>query len=405
MKKNILIISIYYPPKQSIASNRIYSFPKYLNKDKYNIFVHTLDEGVTYKNDLDNVTISRAKNNSLLKPLSFPRKTNKIIHYAKVIYNQILLRVQKNAYQKWIDNSFTVLKKKIEKENIELLISSFAPDASHILALKLKKEFPHLKWIADMRDEMSQSPYISKKRRKYYLALEQQIFQYANALTTVSKPILDEFKNLNQNRELLFREIRNGYDFEIEKSCVKNDIFTIRYIGNFYGDRNPNNFLKAVEGLIKQNSIEKIKIEFIGVKTHFHIPQLVEKFLSVTPSVSHSKAITLMKNSDVLLLIHPSNGRKGIFTGKLFEYLGTLKPILALIDEQDVAAKLIQKTNAGYVCDDKNIETIESHILTLFNEYKSASERNIDVEIIKMHHRKAQAKRLESLIEEVLNAK
>ena len=42
MKKNILIISIYYPPIQSIASNRIHSFAKYLDKEKYNVYVHTL---------------------------------------------------------------------------------------------------------------------------------------------------------------------------------------------------------------------------------------------------------------------------------------------------------------------------------------------------------------------------
>jgi len=39
------------------------------------------------------------------------------------------------------------------------------------------------------------------------------------------------------------------------------------------------------------------------------------------------------KESDALLLIHPSNGRKGIFTGKLFEYLGVLKPIGKLAKE------------------------------------------------------------------------
>ena len=402
MKKNILIISIYYPPKQSIASNRIYSFAKYLDKSRFNIFVHTIDENIEYSNDLDSVVVSRVKNNPFFKTLPFTKRTNKILHYAKVLYNQTILRLQKNIYQEWIDKSFLLLKDKIEKENIKLIISSFAPDASHILALKLKKEFPHIKWIADMRDEMSQSPYIEKKRAKYYLKLEQRIFNEADALTTVSRPILDEFQRLNQNKKLLFREIRNGYDFELDECYTKNKIFTIRYIGSFYGDRNPNNFLKAMARLLANHHIEEVNIEFIGVKTHFKIPKEVEKYLSIIPPVTHIESIKLMQKSDVLLLIHPSNGRKGVFTGKLFEYLATLRPILALIDEEDVASKLINEVNAGYVCDNQKIDNIEENILKLYNEYKEDKKRDVDINIIKKHHRKEQVKRLEKLIEEIL---
>jgi len=402
MKKNILIISIYYPPKQSIASNRIYSFAKYLDKSRFNIFVHTIDENIEYSNDLDSVVVSRVKNNPFFKTLPFTKRTNKILHYAKVLYNQAILRLQKNIYQEWIDNSFELLKKDIKENNIDLIISSFAPDASHILALKLKKEFSHIKWIADMRDEMSQSPYIDKKREKYYLKLEQQIFNEADALTTVSRPILDEFQRLNQNKKLLFREIRNGYDFDIVNKSYKNKIFTIRYVGSFYGDINPNNFLKAMARLLANNHIEEVNIEFIGVKTHFKIPQEVEKYLTIIPTVTHIEAIELMKKSDVLLLIHPSNGRKGVFTGKLFEYLATVRPILALIDEEDVASELIKEVNAGYVCDNQKIDDIEENILKLYNEYKQDKKRDVNINIIKKHHRKEQVKRLEKLIGEIL---
>lgn len=402
MKKNILIISIYYPPKQSIASNRIYSFTKYLNKGKYNIFVHTIDENMEYINDLDGVVISRVKNNPFFKTLPFTKRTNKILHYAKVIYNQTILRFQNNIYQKWIDNSFELLKKQIKENNIDLIISSFAPDASHILALKLKKEFPDLKWIADMRDEMSQSPYVDKKRKAYYLNLENKIFSYADALTTVSKPILDEFKTLNRNKKLLFKEIRNGFDFVLNDSYAKNRVFTIRYVGSFYGDVKPNNFLEAIDRLLRSKSIEEINIEFIGVKTHFKIPKKAEECLTTIPTVSHTKAIEFMRQSDVLLLVQPSNGRKGVFTGKLFEYLGTLRPILALINEDDVASELIKKVNAGYVCDNEDIDAIEKNILKLYLEYTEERKRDIDINLIKKHHRKEQVKRLEKLIEEVL---
>ena len=259
MKKNILIISIYYPPIQSIASNRIYSFAKYLDKNKYNIYVHTLDENKEFKNNLDGVIVSRVKNNRFFKPLLFEKRTNKFIHYSKVIYNLIIKRFTNNIYQKWIDNSYRLLKNNIQYNQIDLMISSFAPDSSHILALKLKKDFPNLKWISDMRDEMSFSPYIDTKVKENLRVLEKDIFKYTNAITSVSKPILDEFRTNSINQNILFREIRNGYDFQLNDNLDKNSIFTITYSGNFYADRNPINFLKALEIVVLKYDID-IKI-------------------------------------------------------------------------------------------------------------------------------------------------
>lgn len=401
MKKNILIISIYYPPIQSIASNRLYSFAKYLDKEKYNVFVLTLDNNQEYQNDLNGVTVIRVKNNTIFKPLLFTKRTNKLIHYTKVIYNKCINYIFDDAYRGWIKSSLTSLPDIIKKNKIELILSSYAPTAPHIVALKLKKRFPKLKWIADMRDEMSQSPFIDKKTKQKYQQLEKSIFEYADALTTISKPILDEFKMLSNSKKMLFREIRNGYDFEIKNSNLKNSIFTIAYVGNFYGDINPNNFLKALESLIKQKKIENIKVKFVGVKTHFELPTILKDIVEVIPSVEHKKAIDIMRQSDALLLIHPTNGRKGVFTGKLFEYLAVMKPIIALIDENDVASKLIKKVNAGYVADNDDIKKIESILLLAYKEWKSLESREFKKDIILKHHRREQVKRLEELIEEV----
>ncbi len=403
MKKNILIISIYYPPIQSIASNRIYSFAKYLDRDKYNIFVHTLDDRKSFHNDLKDVFVSRSTNNALFKPLTFSKRTNKIVHYSKVCYNIMVKRFTKNIYQSWINESFKLLKLRVKEENIDLILSSFSPDASHLLALKLKKEFPHLKWIADMRDEMSCSPYIDTVTKSHYEKLEQQIFKYANALTSVSKPIVDEFQSICQEKNFLFAEIRNGYDFPLEKKETMNDTLVLTYMGNFYGDINPNNFFKAMKLFMGKHSDAKVKVQLVGVKTHFKIPSLLRDMIEIIPSVDHESAVELMRQSDALLLVHPSNGRKGVFTGKLFEYLGVLKPIIALVDEEDVAAKLIRECNAGYVSDNSNIGKIEANIALIYDEYIQKKERIFNVALIQKHHRKQQVQRLAVLIEEYLN--
>ncbi len=112
-----------------------------------------------------------------------------------------------------------------------------------------------------------------------------------------------------------------------------------------------------------------------------------------------------MRQSDALLLIHPNNGRKGVFTGKLFEYLGVLKPIIGLIDEGDVASKLIQKCNAGYVSEETNISKVNNIIQLVYHDWKNKTTREIDITEIKKHHRYEQTKRLEVLIDKLLYKK
>ncbi len=402
MKKNILIISIYYPPIQSIASNRIYSFAKYLDKEKYNIFVHTLGDSNSIENK-NSIEVQRVKNNILFKPLLFEKRTNKFIHYSKVIYNKCVKYLFEDEYRGWIAESLQNLSKFIKEKNIDIIISTYAPTAPHIVALELKKEFPSLKWIADMRDEMSQSLNLSIKLKKNYIKLENEIFTYANSVTSVSKPLVDEFASLSSNKNIIFREIRNGYDFKLEERENGNKLFTITYMGNFYGERNPINFLKALNSFIQKDSHKKVLVQLVGVKTHFEIPELLKDKVNIIPPIKHSKAIEIMKSSDALLLIHPANGRKGVFTGKLFEYLASLKPIIALVDEDDVASKLIQEANAGYVCDNANIEKIEQILQEAYKEWKEKRKREFNIDIIKKHHRKEQVKRLEDLIDEVCN--
>lgn len=56
------------------------------------------------------------------------------------------------------------------------------------------------------------------------------------------------------------------------------------------------------------------------------------------------------------LLLWNDFKEKGVYTGKLFEYLGARRPILAIGSEDNVSANLIMERSAGVVTTDpKNI--------------------------------------------------
>jgi len=403
MKKNILLISIYYPPILSIASNRIESFSKYLDKEKYNVYVHTLTADKTYIPP-EGVIVNRVANDVLFKPLFFTKRTNKLIHYSKVIYNKALKYFFEDEYRGWITESLRVLPDFIKENNIDVIISTYSPSAPHIVTLELKKQFPHLKWIADMRDEMSRGIELTATLQKRYEKIEQEIFTHAEALTTVSKSLVEEFYLMSRDNSILFRQIRNGYDFDIQEVKTNTPFFTITYTGSFYEERRPNNFLQALNNIVARDSSKKINVRLVGVKTHFEIPELLQDMIDIIPSVSHDRAIEMMRESDALLLIHDAtNGRKVPFQGKLFEYLASLRTIIALINENDASARLIRDANAGYIANNKNIQKIEMIIEEAYREWKEKRIRKFNLNVIKKHHRKEQAKRLEKVIDEIFD--
>jgi glycosyltransferase involved in cell wall biosynthesis len=398
-KINILIISIYYPPIHSIASNRILSFTKYLDKNIFNIYVLTLDELTNYnKYTYNDICIYRVANNSLLRKANTNIKSNFLFHKAKSLFNIALNNIIKDEYSAWTRNAKLKASEIINKNNINVILSSYAPVASHLVGLYLKRKFNNIKWIADMRDEMSNNAFINHKYKNYLRNIESEIFKHTDAITSVSKPILDNFKHLANNKSIIFKEITNGYDFEIDTIKTRNKVFTISYLGNFYGKRNPDLFLKALEQLYTSKNINDFHIKFIGVNNLFSLNNIIKDNISILPQMSHDDAIAQMKQSDALLLIHPKSKSKGIYTGKLFEYLASLKPIIAIVDKEDVAAKLIVKCGAGYISDSDNIEEIKDIIMLAYNNWKSNINFKPDISVIKKFHRKEQAMVLSKMI-------
>jgi len=67
----------------------------------------------------------------------------------------------------------------------------------------------------------------------------------------------------------------------------------------------------------------------------------------------------------LLVGVYPNN--ESIYTGKIFEYLRSGKPILAVVPTDGVAAELIRKTNSGIVVSNMDVDAIKEGIARLFD--------------------------------------
>ncbi len=255
--------------------------------------------------------------------------------------------------------------------------------------------------MADCRDEITQNPTIAKGLRKLYLKAERQMLMYADLITTVSNPILQGFSESvppDSSHRPLFAEIRNGYDFDIATTAQKNDVFTITYTGTFYANIKPYTFFKALRIFLEDKPDANVRVNLVGVGNSIIIPEYLTNVVFPSAKISHEKTLFEMQKSDCLLLILPKQKRKGVYSGKLFEYLGCHKHILAVVDPEDVAAQLIKQCNAGYVADFDDINAIKQGLEAIYALWLNNQHLEMNEQLIQAHHRKKQVKKLNDLI-------
>jgi hypothetical protein len=298
----------------------------------------------------------------------------------------------------------------IKEENIDLIFSSFGPPASHIAASKLQ-ELTGIPWVAEYRDLWSQNPYekrsdISRKIEKVY---EKAIMKNASAFITVSSPLKENLINLHRKPTYI---IYNGFDkTDFMADTELTSKFTITYTGTIYpGKRDPSPLFKAISLLEEKNKqlLKNLEIRFFGRELDKIIYDLaakygVEDYVVYKGEVDHDTAVKSQKESILLLLLSWNNpADAGVLTGKIFEYLGAERPILAFGYPKGAINNLLDVTNAGIMLNDpKNISLFLEESLQIYKKNPDLGFQRKQKEIEK-YTREAQTNKMIEIFEEYI---
>lgn len=371
------------------------AFSKYFFKNGYDVTVLTKDTKDHFE-IVDGIKIVYVTDKSILKKANTNKQENKMLHYMKCLWNIFIMNIFYDEDRGWTEEALKKAENIFTKENFDYILSSAPPIGSHIIGYNIKKIYPTVKWIADMRDALW-SPNYPNNMKNRMLRKAKEILQKSDLLLAVSRPQLVKYREIT-NEKIDCLEIRNGYDYNTELvRCLSKskEKFTILYTGNFYGSRNPQNFFLALEMLIKKKNIGNIYVEIIGNNSPVNIPQSISKYILEQDRMEYSDLIKYMySKADLLLLISPSDIEEGVYTGKLFDYIGVGRPILGLVPKNDVAAKLIEKSKVGYLAENENVVDVMAAIERAYNDWKNKKILIADKEVIKEHHRKSQVRRL-----------
>ncbi|MGL2967078.1 glycosyltransferase family 4 protein [Flavobacterium sp. XGLA_31] len=423
--KKLLIITYYWPPAGGPGVQRWLKFVKYLPDFNIQPIVY-IPENPTYP-IVDTGLVSEVSDqaiilkNKIVEPYGFAsffskKKTKKIS--SGIIPNQkkqsflekTLLWIRGNIFIPdarflWVKPSVKYLKKYIEENHIDTIVTSGPPHSLHLIGLQLKKDLD-ITWLADFRDPWTTIGYhkalkLSSYAEKKHKALEKEVLNSADTIIVTSKTTKAEFSALTSKS---IEVITNGYDVEkIEKQPL-DEKFTVAHIGSFLSDRNPRILWKALQELVKENKDFKaaFRLKLIGATSQEVLDTITEfrlqDYVDNLGYLSHQEAVAHQRKSQVLLLIEiDSEDTKSIIPGKLFEYMVSERPIVAIGPEGSDFAEIITTTNTGvfFTYDEK--EKLKSLLLKYFLEYQN---QNLKVHAVglQQYSRKSLTTQLAKLI-------
>lgn len=396
-QKKVLIITYYWPPAGGPGVQRWLKFVKYLpdfgiqpivyipENPTYPIVDEALDKEVS-----DTAIILKHKIFEPYQLASFlsKNKTKKIS--SGIIPNQkkqsfldkVFLLIRGNLFIPdarvyWVKPSVSFLEKYISENNIDTIITSGPPHSLHLIGLELKQKLG-VKWFADFRDPWTTIGYHKALRLSNYAAnrhkmLERKVLNTADTIIVTSNTTKKEFEAITKKTIAV---ITNGYDTENIAKQALDTKFTLAHIGSFLSERNPQLLWESLVELVQEIPDFKnhLEIKLIGAVSQEVLETINEfglnPYLNNLGYVSHSEAIAHQRKSQVLLLIEiNSEDTKSIIPGKIFEYMVSGRPIIAIGPKGSDFAEIITTTNTGVFFDYSEKIKLKSVLLNFYNQY------------------------------------
>ncbi len=269
-------------------------------------------------------------------------------------------------------------------------------------------------FVADFRDPWLELDYYQDIRRIKPAAfidakLERKVLSSADAVMTISPSIRKLLLSKQYNEAI--HVITNGFDEDDFKEVPKeiDPRFTIAHIGNAGAQRNPKILFATLSVLAERNPEfrKDLRLRFVG-----NIDRVIHEELhraglkgqaDIIPYVPHRKAIEYMVNASVLLLvINQTVQNQGILTGKLYDYIGARRPILAIGPPGGDVDQILKDSGTGILVDYDDKETTHEIVLKYYHRWK---ERRLNVETVHQEQfsRRTQAKNLSQIFDSLVN--
>ncbi len=266
-----------------------------------------------------------------------------------------------DSYVGWARRARRVAARRLARGDIAAVLSSSPPDSVHLAALPLARGFG-LPWVADFRDawiglRYRRPPTAWHAARQR--ALERRVLGGADLVLAASRTHAEDLERDLEAHPRRVVHLPNGFEPEASAGAgaaeapPDREHFTLVFTGTMALMPDVETFLEALHEVLarRPEARRRIRARLAGpFETGYADRAQALGLLGIvefTGPLAHERSRALQRAADLLLLWKP-RGYRSMVPGKVYEYLDAGRPILALLDEQDEAARLVRR--AGAMC-------------------------------------------------------
>ncbi|MFQ5452353.1 MAG: hypothetical protein ACE5DQ_02200, partial [Candidatus Paceibacterota bacterium] len=184
------------------------------------------------------------------------------------------------------------------------------------------------------------------------------------------------------------------------------------YLGSFYGEYRPDDFILALRFLEKKDHQlhEKIQVTFVGDYDRATLSLFghteLKNILTRRAYFPHSELQTMRDKASVYFLYLPQTKKEigAMIPQKVFEYLADRKPIFAIVPEYSDVANILRKSGGAHIAMPGNALDIAKEITKLIKSYDFGSLTGTTADL-SQYERKYLTGQLASLIKKVADDK
>ncbi len=433
--RRVLIISYYWPPSGGSGVQRWVKFAKYLPELGWEPVVYTPSNPEAPARDesllaeVDGVEVIRTR---IFEPYGlyaklFRRekaaapKVNTVDAGKRSLAGRIAMWLRGNLFIPdpkclWVGPSVRFLQDYLREHPVDIIISTGPPHTMHLIARALARK-TGLPWVADFRDPWTKVFYfkhlsLTACSRRRHEKLEKQVLDDASLVVAVSPMVQDEFRAMTDTPVAL---VTNGFDeadyggcpvgaghdaLTASQACCGSPsvtpgsaegLFTLTHTGLFARDGIPTVLWEVLAEKCGADAEfrQKLRIALVGKTDREVLESLSAAGLQGNVTdwgyQPHPEAVARQMAASVLLLpLRKEPEYKAVLPGKLFEYLGSGRPILGIGAPDGAMARILQdltdsvpETDAaapGYaVCDWEDKAAMKAYIDNAWEQFCKSS--------------------------------
>jgi glycosyltransferase involved in cell wall biosynthesis len=281
----------------------------------------------------------------------------------------------------WVPFALRQARAIVKRRRIDTVLITAPPFSAFLIGNRLKKEFPHIRLVSDFRDDwlrfylgtfaFQQNGHVRLRATE----IERETVTLSDKVVVVTPTMLDHMRERYPDVPPdKFACVPNGYDEAIFHGWNPRPHGTgkvvISHVGTVYAASSPRSYLDALDGM-PAGIREGIETRFVGRITSEELPHLENRLSTVRKVgfVPHREALAEMGQADYLLVVMHDGPS---LTGKIFEYLATGKPILAITPNEGEVARLLRETGCGWSAAPDDPEGIRAMLAAAYERASKA---------------------------------